>query len=177
MGNFRWLGRALRELGSPTSLVEVGCGDGRFISQLAARGWKDLTAVDLAPPPPDLPENVTWLQQDVSSALAGTRGGILVANLFWHHFSDDQLAAVADEVARFDRIVLSEPHRSRWGLALGVTTVPFINHVTRHDLFVSVRAGFRAGELPELWRLRDHEFQFRESRSPLGAYRLIAWRN
>ena len=84
MGNFRWLERALRELGSPTSLVEVGCGDGRFISQLAARGWKDLTAVDLAPPPPDLPENVTWLQQDVSSALAGTRGGILVANLFWH---------------------------------------------------------------------------------------------
>ena len=176
MGNFRWLRSELSSLPQDTPLVEVGSGDGQFLKSLALDGWKNLTAIDFAPRPSDLPDTITWLQEDMLTALPKTRGGILIANLFWHHFTDDQLTALASAMTGFDHILLSEPHRSPFASALGIPLVPFINHVTRHDMFVSIRAGFVKGEIPLLWKLKEAGFQFEEVHGLLGALRLHAWR-
>lgn len=176
MGNFRWLRRKLSSLPKDTPLVEVGSGDGAFLKSLAEHGWTNLTAIDLAPRPSELHDAITWLQEDMLTALPKTHGGILIANLFWHHFTDDQLTKLASHITRFDHILLSEPHRSRLASALGISLVPFINYVTRHDMFVSIRAGFQKGEIPLLWSLKETGFQIEETLGRLGALRLRAWR-
>ncbi|MCB1098476.1 MAG: class I SAM-dependent methyltransferase [Verrucomicrobiae bacterium] len=176
MGNFRWLRRSLQDIPKDTPLVEVGSGDGSFLKMLAAAGWENLTAIEIAPRPNDLPDSIDWIREDMVAALPKSKGGVLIANLFWHHFSDEQLSSLAPHITRFRHILLSEPHRSPFASALGLTLVPFINHVTRHDMFVSIRAGFRNGELPGLWKLSLHGIHFRETKGLLGSYRLHTWR-
>jgi hypothetical protein len=77
----------------------------------------------------------------------------IVANLFVHHFDDDQLARLFALASRRTRaFVACEPRRARVPLAgslmLGVIGC---NDVTRHDAHLSVRAGFAGGELSALW--------------------------
>ena len=177
MGNLRWLSRCLREAGLPldATVVEVGSGDGEFACALANDGYS-VTAVDLAPRPAGLPESVQWIQGDLFDELPRLSADVLIANLFWHHFNNEELASLAPSIERFPLVLASEPLRAYFPQILGAVMAPFVNEVTRHDLFVSIRAGFRPGELSDHWQLESKQWHIEESTGLLGACRLNARR-
>ena len=170
MGNLRLLAslvRGLSPLPPAPRIVELGAGDGTLAACLVRRlrlppGRLDL--VDRAgvadPAVVARLRNAGWQVTapvaDAESFLQddpGPRADLIVANLFLHHFDDDALrrllAAVAAKAGRF---IACEPRRSAMSLA-GTRLLWAIgaSAVTRHDAAVSVRAGFRPGELPALW--------------------------
>lgn len=176
MGNFRWVRERAREIGAGR-VLELGAGDGGLLESLAGDG-RELAGVDLAPRPPGLPDEVRWLQRDVRG-LAGDeagRGAIVVANHFLHHFGDEDLRALGRALSGCAAILACEPLRSRRVFGQGALLWPFINRVTRHDMVVSIRAGFRRGELPSLLGLEAADWKIDESVSWSGACRLVARR-
>ncbi|NNC87531.1 MAG: hypothetical protein HKN82_03605 [Akkermansiaceae bacterium] len=174
MGNFRWMRRAMRALPGDRrgGLVEIGAGDGGFL-EMVRGDFETVTGVDLAPRPATLDERIGWRQGDVSEGLGG--GDVLAANLFLHHFEDGRLRELGAAAREFRAVCFSEPWRSRLALAEGYAMCPFVTRVTRHDMLVSIRAGFVRGELPDLLGL-GAGWEVREEVSLLGAYRLLAWR-
>lgn len=108
-------------------------------SLLRARGWA---------PRPVRADVFDWLRDPATPDFDA-----IVANLFLHHFEPGGLAAMLALIAgRTKCFVACEPRRSPFALAgsrlLGVIGC---NDVTRHDAVVSVRAGFRDGEISALW--------------------------
>ena len=80
---------------------------------------------------------------------------VVTANLFLHHFMQEQLARLLAHVAqRTPLLVACEPRRTAPGLvASQLLWTIGCSDVTRHDAAVSVRAGFRGDELSELWSI------------------------
>jgi hypothetical protein len=172
MGNPSVLARALQSASNQQPLrtvVELGAGDGHFLLQVARR---------LRPPAPGArvllldrlrlvnPEteaafgqtgwHVELIQADVFEWLrrAGSAPvDAVVANLFLHHFTDEQLRELFYLTAqRASVLVAVEPRRS--SLALRCSRLLWAigcNAVTRHDAVVSVGAGFAGRELAALW--------------------------
>jgi SAM-dependent methyltransferase len=172
MGARRILERALTRV-SPGErgglrILEIGCGDGRLlldvathrgtrwpaaqvdlldrqaivddetIAAYAAAGWRARTIVA---------DVLDWARAD------GERWDVVVANLFLHHFEGDALARVlAGAARRADALVACEPRRSRFALAAS-HLIFFLgaNDVTRHDGVLSVRAGFVGDDLARAW--------------------------
>jgi hypothetical protein len=174
MGNYRWFERVLLAgsgLNANARIVELGAGDGTLARRLlrSAPGW-DYTALDLAPAPPDLPKGCRRLQADLFAALPTLRGDALIANLFLHHFDDDQLKALGPMLREFPLVAFCEPYRHpRFHIAGYALNLLGINAVTRHDLHVSIDAGFAGRELADSLGLPDARVQC----SALGAYRLL----
>ena len=77
--------------------------------------------------------------------------------------------------AGFQALCFVEPLRTAGALRLGTTMLPFVNRVTRHDMPVSIRAGFVPGELPELLELRPGKWHVREQTTWRGGIRVLAW--
>jgi hypothetical protein len=172
MGNYRWFERILGSLDRSRAgfqVVELGAGDGLLARRLCRRfpGLR-YEAVDLMPPPADLPQGCVWHQADLFEALPELQGDVVVANLFLHHFDDEALQRIGVSLRRFPVIAFCEPWRQdqfHWaGLALRLLG---INRVTRHDLHVSIDAGFTGEELPNLLGLEGG----RVEKTLLGAYR------
>jgi hypothetical protein len=153
----------------PRALLELGAGDGSLILRLAQRRaarWPDVSVTLLdrlnlvAPQTLDGLRQVGWtprvVAMDVFDWLAkpdDTRWDIVFANLFMHHFSSVELAHLLGEVAAHARVFLCcEPRRAALPLA-GSHLVALLGAgpVTRRDAVSSVRAGFRAQELSNLW--------------------------
>ena len=174
MGNLTWMQRAMRKLpeGGGRCLVEIGAGEGGLLERVRD-DFDSVRGVDLAPRPAGLSAEIGWIQGDVFEYLG--EGDLLAANLFLHHFKDGRLRELGERVRKFKALCFSEPRRSRWAILEGYALVPFVNRVTRHDMMVSVRAGFVRGELPELLGL-GAGWEVREEVSLLGACRLLAWR-
>ncbi len=170
MGTHGLLRRALLRATTgapPRRVLEIGCGDGRLLLDLAPRlPWPPLQLTLL-----DRQDTVSaqtlaayrrcgWqaalLQADVCDALPRAAVGcdLVVACLFLHHFDDAALATLLGTLAAHARVVVAfEPRRSAVGL-LGSRLVGVLgaNAVTREDAVLSVRAGFRDAELTALWR-------------------------
>ena len=53
---------------------------------------------------------------------------------------------------------------------------PWLNRVTRHDMHVSIRGGFRRGEMGAVLGLDGGDWELRESVDFRGAVRLVARR-
>lgn len=178
MGNFRWIRRVLGGLPVELrrSMIEIGSGDGGFLETIGEEVGT-VTGIDLAPRPKGLRDGIDWVRGDVFLSLPGVGGerDVLVANLFLHHFEDGRLEQLGPLLRRFKALCISEPWRSRTALAGGYALFPFVNRVTRHDMPVSIRAGFVPGELPRLLGLGS-EWHAREEVSLLGACRLLAWK-
>jgi hypothetical protein len=148
-------------------ITELGAGDGNFllrVAQIISSGWPDTNATLL-----DLQKNVSpetlaafsklgWRAKPVVADVfnwpqTADAGGVVIANLFLHHFEDARLAELLSLIYRRAKVFIAlEPRRARWPLfcsrllwAIGC------NDVTRHDAFVSVRAGFSSHELSSLW--------------------------
>lgn len=179
MGNERWICRTLREFPKVVSrgVVELGAGDGALISRISNLfPGIPLTACDLVSRPASLDDRVVWKQGDILTGESVMTGGVLVANLFLHHFEGDALRALGKLCDGFEVVVFNEPDRAALPHALGFLMWPFINRVTRHDMHVSIRAGFAAGELPRLLGLDPATWRFRETSTWRGARRVIGWR-
>lgn len=182
MGNPRWIRKKARELGtiSNAGITEIGAGDGRLAVQLAETFPETrVTALDLAPAPiGELPSNLVWQQHDLFHAANELpMGGVLIACLFLHHFSDAQLRELGrDWISRYDAMIIAEPDRRPLAHRLGRLAWPFINRVTRHDMHVSIDAGFARGELQQTLGLKVDDWQIEESCTLTGARRLLARR-
>ncbi len=179
MGNERWVGAAAQRLSNLTAngIVEIGAGDGMLSNTLARLfPQAEIMAYDLAPRPENLEARVKWQCGDILAMPAPEPGGVLVANLFLHHFEGNSLLALGGWMRNFGALVFNEPDRSRLPHFLGGLMHPCINRVTRHDLHVSIRAGFAAGEIGKSLGLDDAHWQVRETSTWRGARRVVAWR-
>ena len=168
---------------TPIRIVELGCGDGRLMLDVARHRsgrWLRVT-LDLLDRQPIVDAATLaayaaagWqarpLVADVmdwaAKADAAERWDVVVANLFLHHFDGEGLGRVlAGCASRADRLVACEPRRSRFALAAS-HLIFFLgaNAVTRKDGVLSVRAGFIDHELgaawpakPGAWRLDEYD--------------------
>ena len=152
---------------APGQIAELGAGDGNFLLQVAQRTstrWPAVTATLLDRQNIVTPETLAafsslgWRAETATADVfdwlpTGNPAEVAVANLFLHHFPDVSLAGMFRAIADCTRLFIAlEPRRaplpllcSRLLWAIGC------NRVTRHDAVVSVRAGFRGGELSALW--------------------------
>lgn len=177
MGNERWILRSARKFSAAAAkgIVEIGAGEGKLTEKLArAFPAAPVTACDLAPRPADLDPRIHWLQGDIFTKNSSLSGGILIANLFLHHFEPPALLALGKLCAGFEVLVFSEPDRARLPHVLGALGHPIMNRVTRHDLHVSIRAGFRRGELQALLGLDPARWSLSETSTWRGARRVLA---
>jgi hypothetical protein len=172
MGNCATMARALCSASDgqiSRRLVELGAGDGAFLLCVARRlaaGWRGTSAVLLDRLKVASPatcrsfealgwhaeileaEALDWLARQAPPAC-----DVIVANLFLHHFPEDQLAGLLRAAANKAPIFVAvEPRRSKPGLLFSrLLWLLGCNQVTRHDAPVSVRAGFTGNELSRLW--------------------------
>lgn len=176
LGADRWWTRTLPTLvaGRPIGAgLEIGAGDGRLAT------LHGLDALDQCPAPLNWPASRTWHQADVFSFGDWNRYPLIAANLFLHHFDTaqlKQLGQIWNDSAQV--IVACEPRRVRvfqTGFAL-LCAIIRAHAVSRHDGRVSIEAGFRNDELPELLGLDPDRWQWQISQHPLGTTRMIARR-
>lgn len=173
--------RAPRPPDSPLRVIELGCGDGRLMLDVARSsrsplGTAEITLLDLQPlvTPETLAAYAAagWrarsLSQDVLAWAEGDAGDdrwdLVVANLFLHHFEGEALRRLLAGCARrADAIAVCEPRRSRFALGASHLVV-FLgaNVVTRRDAVLSVRAGFIDDELEQAWPDRSGAWQLEE---------------
>lgn len=173
----------LDRIGPPLRILELGAGDGSLLLRLAralAPIWPrvELTLLDRQPlvsaatlagfaalgwtATSVVADALDWARLDVelptkagvdSGAGMGATWHLIVANLFLHHFSGDELSRLlAGIAARGERLVACEPRRARLAL-VGSHLLGAIGAgaVTREDAVLSVHAGFRGEELSEQW--------------------------
>lgn len=177
MGNERWVLRSLQHFpATARGICELGAGDGALAAKIQRRFPNSrVTACDLAPRPAGLDPAIVWRRGDIFQD-APPPGGVLVANLFLHHFEGGELRRLGKLCEGYDVLIFNEPNRTRTAAFLGMLLHPFVNQVTRHDMRASIRAGFRRGEMAVLMGLDDSLWKIRESSPWRGARRVIAWR-
>ena len=182
MGNHRWITSRLRRLCQPGwRVTEIGAGDGALSLRLARHGVcapADLHGFDLAPRPVDWPAEADWTQGDLLHEPL-PESEVLVANLFLHHLQDDALVELGRRLPARARVLIAvEPARRRMHACNGdlLCRVARLHPITRHDLPVSVRAGFRSGELPIRLGLGPDWQIVHDRESWLGGCRLLAVR-
>ncbi len=169
MGHARLVTREFGRTPMPRHVVELGAGDGTLLLRVARRLGRpparvQAVLVDLRPTlSPEtraafhaLGWDVDAQQADVFDWLSRPQAhaaDVTLANLFLHHFREPELSTLFVALSRRTRrFIACEPLRSRTALA-GASMLLLIgcNSVTRHDANISVRAGFRDGELSALW--------------------------
>lgn len=166
MGNERWIIKQLKE--EEGSVLELGAGTGELASQL-----DHVTGLDFQNQPDGFQGK--WITGNLFETFPEAEGEVVVANLILHHFDDDALGRLGELIQTRKKLVAVEPWRSRISLAEGALLWPLINEVTRHDMMVSIRAGFRRGELKQLLQMGD-DWVMQEEVSLLGGIRVVAWR-
>lgn len=163
-----WNAAAFRQI------TELGAGDGDFLLRVAQK-MKARPAAS-RPAPPEVRATLLDRQPDVSAetlaafAAQGWRAeavvadvfawpqtsaaaGVVLANLFLHHFEDARLAELLRRISQRAKLFIAlEPRRARWPLLCSrLLGAIGCNDVTRHDAVVSVRAGFSGNEISALW--------------------------
>ena len=173
MGNSRWILSCLSGAVHGAEVHELGAGEGCLLRKIAAREFRPC-GYDLSPRPADLCESFLWQQGDFLESEAPFQG-IVVGSLILHHLEVEELKRLGKRFKGADQLLFVEPLRSQWALLQGCALKPFLGPVTRHDMMVSIRAGFRPGELPLMLGL-DHEWKVEETMTLRGGYRLRAIR-
>ncbi len=179
LGNHRWIRRTLLEHRSllPQGIVELGAGDGSFLHQLRRRHpTLPLTGFDLAPRPVKLPPDVAWHSGSAFQHVGSWPGAVLVANLFLHHFEVELIQALGQRLQDVRLLLVGEVHRVPDVIRRSGWLNPLLGEITRHDMEISLTAGFVAGELPTWLGLKDCDWQVHESHTLFGAHRLQAVR-
>jgi len=179
MGNERWILRTVRRFpqAAAKGVVELGAGEGQLAGALVREfPGAGVTAIDLAPRPSDLDPAVIWRAGDIFGEFPAPRGGVLVANLFLHHFEGEELRRIGQFCENFEVLVFSEPDRTRLAQLLGTLACPFVNRVTRHDMMVSIRAGFFRGELAAMLGLDSRVWRLSETSTWRGGRRVLGLR-
>ncbi len=172
MGNTRWI---CRHLPPGNGIIELGAGNGR-LARAASRRGHDVTAMDLAPAPPNLARPIRWVAGDFLRSLPDHSAPTVVGSLILHHFQNEELHRLGRLLDGRTRLVFAEPLRDALPLALSKLASPFVGRVTRHDMLVSIRAGFLPGELAAALALGPG-WRISESPGPFGSLRFLAWKN
>lgn len=193
MGHAGILAREVKSVSpqKPLTITEIGAGDGELLLRIAQRlrgNWPsaDATLIDLQ----DLLQENTraqflrlnWRVRSVESDVfkwleAAQPSDVILANLFLHHFSDEQLKGLLLALsAKTNAVIALEPRRTGWPL-FWTRWLHLIGcgPVTCHDAHVSVRAGFRDHELSALWPDRQH-WSLIERRAGLFSHLFVARR-
>ena len=194
MGNAARMADALLQHAAgetPRTMVDLGSGDGQFMLQVARRlapRWRNVSIVLLDQQ--NIVSQATragfaeigWRVEPTSADVADflTRASpvdIITANLFLHHFVDEQLTHLLAQIARATSLMVAcEPRRSKFVVeASRLLWVVGCNDVSVHDAVVSARAGFNDKELSALWP-RDPQWQLHEHTAGLFSHRFIARR-
>jgi hypothetical protein len=177
MGNDRWWrGVFAGKLFADARMLEIGAGDGAMLEN---SGGRVFDAIDLAPRPLRWPAGALWHRGDVRAFAAWARYDAIVGNLVFHHFSDEALAVLGERLRKHARVIAAcEPLRARrYRRALAVLCGMIVaSNVTKHDGSVSIDAGFRGEELPELLGLERPTWTWSVAETWTGAYRMIAER-
>jgi hypothetical protein len=197
MGHARILSRLLRRAGAERRLdclVDLGAGDGSFLLELVKRlapkfPLRRIVLVDrqrlrhaaAVEEFKQLGCEAEIVAADVFEWLAGRNladGVVMIANLFLHHFSGEQLQLLFRLVAAgCDLFAACEPRRSALPLlASRLLGLIGCNDVTRHDAVASVRAGFAGRELTALWPA-DSAWALREEEAGFFCHCFVATRS
>jgi hypothetical protein len=179
MGNFRWFLRTLPPLLRPAEpVLELGAGTGELAHALHRRGVA-LDGLDRWPCPTDWPVSRVWHSTDLATFPHYADYPVVIGNLIFHQFSENELAALGAKLRTHARLIVAcEPARRRIFQILFATFAPLLgaNYVSRHDARVSIAAGFRGDELPRALGLDPAHWDCRVTTGILGAYRLVALR-
>lgn len=180
MGNHRWLVRELAGRHRGGRVVELGAGGGELgravfakIPSLQAK-W---TGLDLVAAPPDWPAK--WMQANLFSSggtAAVAAASSVVANLFLHHFEEPELSKLGALLSGARLLLFCEPARRLLHQWQGRLLGPMLNRVTRHDLHVSVSAGFLREELPAALGLSPRDWHWQVHTGFRGSLRMFAER-
>jgi hypothetical protein len=194
MRNDTHLFKAIRALPKPPrSILEIGAGDGTFMLRLARRLYRlnsNPVQLYLLDKDPVVSARTLAEYRELGWSAEVVRENVLrwsdqrdrehvdlvIANLFLHHFSENDLRGLFNGVAHTcDAFVACEPRRWRASL-LGSRLLWLIgcNYVTRHDAVVSVRAGFNGSELTKLWPKAG--FQVAEGPAGFASHLFVASR-
>lgn len=153
---------------APKRIVDLGGGDGTLMLRVARESPSAWTGVELTVVDrqqlisADTRAEFAWRGWSATAravdvfdwlAESADRVDVIVANLFLHHFETERLRELLLRISRrTDLFVACDPRRFRWSAAArGLLWIIGCNEVTRHDGEISVRAGFRDGELTALW--------------------------
>jgi 2-polyprenyl-3-methyl-5-hydroxy-6-metoxy-1,4-benzoquinol methylase len=157
----------------PRTILDLGCGDGTFslsvARRLAARwGGVTITLLDrqsiVSPETRAAIAALGWKAETVAAdvhdyldEIKSANVDVITANLFLHHFKQEQLARLLGLAAQSTRLfVACEPRRNKFSLrASRLSWALGCNEVALHDAVVSVRAGFAGQELMALWPSHD----------------------
>jgi len=173
------------------TVVELGAGDGTFLLNCARAlssksGPFKVVLVDrlklVTAQTLDGFRELGWSPEVIAAdvfewlAHAQVPDSAFVANLFLHHFEQDRLHTLFEQIStQANFFVAVEPRRafgplfcSRLLGAIGC------NAVTRHDAVVSVRAGFKQKEISSLWPSRG--WYTHEQEAGLFSHRFTAQR-
>ncbi|WP_460773222.1 methyltransferase domain-containing protein [Microbacterium sp. GXF7504] len=158
----RVLGPALRSLGRPARVLDLGCGGGDVTARLAALARADGVEATWVGADPDhraLPvarrfagDGVTFVAADSAALLAaGERFDVVVSNHVLHHLDGPALAAFAADSLALARGPVLHADIERGALpyalyAAGITPLA-PGTFLRTDGLRSIRRSFRAGEL------------------------------
>jgi hypothetical protein len=184
MGNYRWISSKVQSYGHPKTAgqhyLEIGAGDGSLAKRLYRYLPSEmLDALDLSSKPDVWPADARWITDDLVTFNEYDKYTHLIANLILHHFEAEDLQQLGSRIhaSGIRAIIACEPCRRschQWQLRAG-KWIGF-NHVTLHDGCVSVQAGFRGVELPELLGLPASDWEWQITETWMGAYRMCAQR-
>jgi hypothetical protein len=182
MGNHRWIVRQVQQhIRTGWRILELGAGDGMLAQHLLRKGVCRADAIwglDLVARPENWPVGSHWIQGDITVLPKLPEAEILICNLILHHLDEEQLRRFGERLPAAGQVLLAnEPARQPIHLfqARLLSLVARLNYVTRHDILVSIKAGFRDRELVRSldmagdWCAEIHD-TFR------GAHRIVARR-
>ena len=175
LGNSRWIVRQLKKQNPvPARILEIGAGEGGLCRKInCSLPSSSVTGLDLIGRPANLPAAIEWISGNFFNTLNQTGADACVGSLILHHFSDRALRELGTRMQSFRCIAFCEPLRGRMPLLLSNLSSLFMGEVTQHDMPVSIRAGFRRGELPALLGLSSKVWNISESSHWRGSLRLI----
>ena len=143
-----WVVRELKKMQGVRRVVDLGAGDGSLGAAIIEElPDLEVTCVDLVPRPKNLDDRITWWSGDVFDYERYDETTVVVANLFLHHLVSSELQKLGAKIHGVRGVLAAEPYRAGVSLMMSRCLLPFVNDVTRHDMMVSIRAGFRQGEL------------------------------
>jgi hypothetical protein len=176
MGSHAWFEQEVRRHLQPgENILEIGAGTGELGRRLAKLA-PGLAGLDFVRRPVDWPANASWFETDVFAFDRWAGFPVVVGNLFFHHFDDQQLARLGARLIHARVIIANEPLRADRAVRLFSVMCPLlgVHPVTRHDGRVSIMAGFRHDELPRLLGLDPAIWNWRAWETWRGACRFVA---
>jgi hypothetical protein len=160
-----------RQKRPPQVIAEMGAGDGTLMLKLAGQIHTDWPGVQVVLVDRQNVVADTTLKQfrqfgweaEVATSdvfdwiMPVKRVDVVLANLFLHHFKDEQLRELFLLLAdRTDLLIACETRRNWPSLAMSrFIGLIGCNSVTRHDAVTSMKAGFWGNELSALWPKPD----------------------